>query len=580
MIRTFQQHRLRGCQLLDGLWDFVFDKSNNGLSEEWYKNFPSNHDRVPVPACWNNELGKFDYEGVAWYRTWVTLDESSHLRLLFHAVMGHADVYWDGQHLGYHYGGFTPFDFTIPNVTAGVHELVVRTDSTLGRNTLPYHIVDWFHYGGIIRPVEVQRLPDIWIEGMRITYDMTGDSSADIRVNLKLRSLSTSEAPIEVPVSLYRNEEIFHTETAYLSAKESKELIVEQTWSDLERWEPGNPVLYMIRAVAGQDDRTDRIGFRTVEARNKKILLNGKELYLQGVNRHEEHPEWGFAFPNKLMTKELDMILQMGCNTVRGSHYPQSEYWLDLLDERGVLFWSEIPIWGAAFPAKETDDPLFVERAMTMMDEMIERDFHHPSILFWSVHNEIDTRSKEAYELSIKLTELVRSKDQSRLVAYATMHPMKDICLGLFDVIGINYYGGWYFGHVEFEEMLEIFHERCKEFGAEDTPALMTEFGGAGIFGDSGWEPRLFSEDYQADILGKSLKLFRADPKISGTYVWQFADTRAQLQSHLPHFRDRARSFNNKGLVNEYRKPKLAYRVVKGIYTGHNDPYDWGSTLK
>ncbi|WP_037288321.1 glycoside hydrolase family 2 protein [Saccharibacillus sacchari] len=577
MIRTFQQHRLRKSQLLDGLWDFVFDKENIGQAEGWQNNFPSEHDQMPVPACWNNELGKFDYEGVAWYRTRVTLDDSTHLRLLFHAVMGHADVYWNGEHLGYHYGGFTPFDFTLPNVPAGVHELVIRTDNTLTTNTLPYHIVDWFHYGGIIRPVEIQHLPDVWIESLRLNYTLTGESSADVQVRLKLRSLC--DTPLEVPISLYRDDEIFQNENAYLEAKGSTEIVAEQTWSDLSRWETDNPTLYMIRAVAGDDDRTDRIGFRTVETRDKKILLNGKEIYLQGVNRHEEHPEWGFAFPNKLMTKELDIITQMGCNTVRGSHYPQSEYWLDLLDEKGVLFWSEIPIWGAAFPASATDDPLFVERAQIMMDEMIERDFHHPSILFWSVHNEIDTRSQQAYDLSIKMTHLVRSKDPSRLVAFATMHPMNDICLGLFDVIGINYYGGWYFGHVEFDEMLEAFHKRCDEYGAADTPVLMTEFGGAGIQGDSGWEPRLFSEDYQAELLSKSLKLFRSDVKISGTYVWQFADTRGQLQSHLPHFRDRARSFNNKGLVNEYRKPKLAYRIVKAIYKNQQGPYDWGSTL-
>ncbi|WP_231505397.1 glycoside hydrolase family 2 protein [Paenibacillus massiliensis] len=578
VIRTFQQHRLRKSQLLEGLWDFVFDKDDIGLSEGWYTNFPANHDRMPVPACWNNELDKFDYEGVAWYRTRITIEDSSHLRLLFHAVLGHADVYLDGVHLGYHYGGFTPFDFTLPDVTAGVHELVVRTDNTLTRNTIPYHIVDWFHYGGIIRPVEIQILPDISIEDMRITYDMTGDSSATVQVTLQLRSMSDTE--LDVPVSLYRNEELVHVENVHLPAMGIRDVNVEQVWSGLQRWNPDDPALYMVRAVVGQDDKSDRIGFRTVETRNKKIWLNGKELYLQGVNRHEEHPEWGFAFPNKLMTKELDIIQQMGCNTVRGSHYPQSEYWLDLLDERGFIFWSEIPIWGAAFPAEDTGDLLFVERALTMMDEMIERDLHHPSILFWSVHNEIDTRSKQAYDLSIQMTELVRAKDQSRLVSYATMHPMTDICLGLFDVIGINYYDGWYFGHVKFEEMLDVFHQRCKEYGAEDTPVLMTEFGGAGVFGDSGWEPRLFSEDYQADLLSRSLRLFRSDSKISGTYVWQFADTRAQLQSHQPHFRDRARSFNNKGLLNEYRKPKLAYRVVKGIYTDISNPYDWGFVLK
>lgn len=577
MIRTFQQHRLRKSSLLNGLWDFVFDKNNVGLSEAWHTRFPSDCDQVPVPACWNNELGKFDYEGVAWYRTRIKCEEAGHLRLLFHAVLGHADVYWDGEHLGYHFGGYTPFDFTIPNVTAGEHEIIVRTDSTLERNTIPTHAVDWFHYGGIIRPVELQRLDDVSIARMRITYEMTGDSSADVSIALTLRSMS--DASTEVPVSLYRDGELFYSEVVHVPACETVELNVGQVWTNVKRWEPENPALFLIVAVAGNDDMIDRIGFRTVETRNKKILLNGKELYLQGVNRHEEHPEWGFAFPNKLMTKDLDIILRMGCNTVRGSHYPQSEYWLDLLDERGVLFWSEIPIWGACLPAEDTDDPLFVQRALTMMDEMIERDLHHPSILFWSVHNEIDTRSKQAYDLSVKLTELVRSKDQSRLVAYATMHPMADICFGLFDVIGINYYGGWYHGHADFDVMLETFHERCKEHGAENTPVLMTEFGGAGVYGDSGWEPRLFSEDYQADLLSKALKLFRSDSKISGTYVWQFADTRADLQSRRAYFRDRARSFNNKGLVNEYRKPKLAYRVVKGIYTGQSDPYNWGSSL-
>lgn len=577
VIRTFQQHRLRDCQLLNGLWDFAFDKHNVGLTEKWYEQFPSLSDQVPVPACWNNEMGKFDYEGVAWYRTYVTCEEASHLRLLFHAVLGHADVYWDGNHLGYHYGGYTPFDFTIPNATAGVHELIVRTDSTLTRNTIPYHIVDWFHYGGIIRPVELQHLSDVSIGGLKITYDMTGDSSADVQIELTLRSLASDS--MEVPVTLYRDGELFYSERVHIPAGASVALKVNQEWSGLRRWEQNEPKLYLIRAVAGTDDKTDRIGFRTVETRNKKILLNGKEIYLQGVNRHEEHPEWGFAFPNKLMTKDLDIIMQMGCNTVRGSHYPQSEYWIDLLDERGIIFWSEIPIWGAGFPAEDTDDPLFVQRALTMMGEMIDRDLHHPSILFWSVHNEIDTRSSQAYDLSIKMTHLVRSKDNSRLVSYATMHPMHDICLGMFDVIGINYYGGWYFGHVEFEEMLDTFHKRCEEFGAGDTPVLMTEFGGAGVYGDSGWEPRLFSEDYQADLVSRSLKLFRSDPKISGTYIWQFADTRADLQSGRGCFRDRARSFNNKGIVNEYRKPKLVYRVVKGIYTGQSDPYSWGSTL-
>ncbi|MFH5185511.1 glycoside hydrolase family 2 TIM barrel-domain containing protein [Paenibacillus sp. TAB 01] len=231
------------------------------------------------------------------------------------------------------------------------------------------------------------------------------------------------------------------------------------------------------------------------------------------------------------------------------------------------MYWSEIPMWGAHMPKEVTTDALFRQRAMQMIDEMIERDIHHPSIVFWSVHNEIDTTCQEALDLTLPMVELVRGKDSSRLVTYATMHPLKDVLLPLFDVIGINKYHGWYEGKVEgFQEMLKQFHAYAESVGAGDKPILMTEFGAAGIYGDTGWEPRLFSEDYQAHVLTEALRIFRSDPKIGGTYIWQFADVRADLQSQRNSFRDRARSFNNKGLLNEYRKPKQAYRVVRDIY--------------
>lgn len=566
MIRTFREHLLRQTECLNGLWDFVFDPNNKGLAEKWYEHFPAQSAKLYVPACWNNELNRYDYEGVAWYRTTVRSLRREHLRIVFHAVLGHADVYWDGRHLGHHFGGYTPFEFVLPDQDEGVHELIVRTDSTLDRTTIPTDAVDWFHYGGIIRPVEVQRLADVHIAGMRVEYELTAAGQADVRVLLKLRSLAADDR--QTPVRLELEGETVYAGSVAVAARETVELAITHRIDNVRRWHVGRPELYTFRAATGEDDLIDRTGFRTVEAKDGKILLNGEAIYLQGVNRHEEHPEWGFAFPPKLMTKDLDIILELGCNAVRGSHYPQSKYWIDLLDERGVLFWGEIPIWGALMPKETLAQPVFIERALTMMGEMIDRDYHHPSILFWSVHNEIDTTSQEGYDISAKLTELVRSKDKSRLVAFATMHPLEDICLPLFDVIGINKYCGWYEGEVAgFKALLEQFHAHAAELGAGDRPVLMTEFGAAGIYGDTGWEPRLFSEDYQAHAVGEALRIFRADPKIVGTYVWQFADIRGDLRSDRGFFRDRARSFNNKGLVNEYRKPKLAYSVTKEIYT-------------
>ncbi|WP_426454735.1 glycoside hydrolase family 2 TIM barrel-domain containing protein [Paenibacillus sp. S-38] len=125
---------------------------------------------------------------------------------------------------------------------------------------------------------------------------------------------------------------------------------VKLRWTDVRLWNVGRPELYTIRARTDADDKVDRIGFRRIETKDHRILINGSPVYLKGVTRHEEHPEWGFAFPPKLMQKDLDIIKELGSNSVRGSHYPQSPYWLDLLDEQGLIFWSEIPIWGAFLP--------------------------------------------------------------------------------------------------------------------------------------------------------------------------------------------------------------------------------------
>ncbi|MDF2924074.1 MAG: beta-glucuronidase [Paenibacillaceae bacterium] len=571
MNRTFAEHTLRQTRNLDGLWDFAIDPQDMGQQLGWQSQFPAGHDRMHVPACWNNELPYYDYRGAAWYRTAVTLTEAQNLRVIFHAVLGFADVYWDGEHVAEHFGGYTPFEFIVKQAGAGVHEIIVRTDNRLDEQTLPYHAVDWFHYGGIIRSVELQALPEVYIEGIKTDYTQNEAGGIEAAFEVRLRSLGSDACT--VPLQLLFDNEPTGTAQAAVNAGGQTTVTLTASIAKPRLWNIGEPELYSIYVRTGNDDLADRIGFRFVTTKHKRILLNGKELNLQGVNRHEEHPEWGFAFPQKLMMKDLAIIKELGCNAVRGSHYPPSRYWLDLMDENGLVYWSEIPIWGAHTPAAALGHPMVEERALTMMEEMIRRDYHHPSILFWSVHNEIDTRSQEAYKLSVALTGLVRRLDTSRLVSYATMHPLHDIVMPLFDIIGINKYYGWYEGATEgFAGMLEAFHARAESLGCGDTPVLMTEFGGAGIHGDTGWEPRLFSEDYQADILATCLRIFRNDPKLSGTFIWQFADIRGDLRSDRGYFRDRARSFNNKGLVNEYRKPKQAFRVVRDIYRGDRYP--------
>ncbi|MDF2724551.1 MAG: beta-glucuronidase, partial [Paenibacillus sp.] len=446
LIRSFHPHQLRKTRLLDGLWDFIADPGNVGQAEQWFIQFPSGSRKMVVPSCWNNELGLFEYIGAAWYRTSFTVAQESNIKIVFEGILHHADVYVDGVHVGYHFGGYTSFNVLLPHLAQGLHELVVRVDSTLDWQTLPTDVADWYSYGGIIRSVELQELPDTYIDSMKIDYRLVGNQ-ADISLQVKLHSLSREDG--EVVINASTEGLTFPAATARLAAGQSTAITLQGSLSPVRLWDVGKPELYTFTVQAGKDDLIDRIGFRTVEVKDGQIVLNGKPLYLQGVNRHEEHPEWGFAFPPKLMLKDLAILQDMGCNIVRGSHYPQSQFWIDLLDEHGMLLWSEIPMWGCFMKQETLASPLFAERGVKMLEEMITRDYHHPSIIFWGAHNEIDTRTVEALELTKRFVSTIRSLDRSRLVTYATMHPEKDIVLSYFDVIGINKYYGWYEGSVD-----------------------------------------------------------------------------------------------------------------------------------
>jgi len=561
MIRAFPQHIVRQTRLLDGSWDFVLDPDDQGRGTDWQRYFPPAARKLFVPGCWNNELGLYSYEGVAWFRTMVNVLQAGPAQVIFHGILGQADVFLDGEQIGSHYGGWVPFTCVVPQLAAGRHQLIIRTDSTHGRTTIPLDNVDWFHYGGIMRSVEWQTLPDVFIASWGCDYTFQPDTdTATLTLQADLRSLAPDDR--EIDLAWHVDEQPFAANTLRVGSGMTETIRQQVTWTDVRRWDVGDPQLYTIRLHINHDDLADRIGFRTVGVHDGQIMLNDRPIVLKGVNRHEEHPEWGFAFPPKLMAKDLDIMERLGCNAVRGSHYPNNPYFLDLLDERGLLFWEEIPLWG--FPRDTLSDPLVQLRALTMTEEMIRRDRHRPSIILWGAHNEMDTRCNEALDLLEKIVRRIRDLDPTRLVVCATMHPLDDRTLHLYDVIGINKYYGWYEGSYEYwPQFLDDFHAYAAARNLENIPIIMAEFGAAGLYGDTGWEDgRLFSEDHQADVLAFALKTFASDPKIIGTFVWQFADVRTDVYRR----RDRARSFNNKGIVNEYRKPKRAFEAVQRAY--------------
>jgi len=264
------------------------------------------------------------------------------------------------------------------------------------------------------------------------------------------------------------------------------------------------------------------------------------------------------------MKKDLDIIKQLGCNTIRGSHYPNAPVFLDLLDQEGFLFWEEIPMWG--FGEEALADPLTLERGLQMHQQMIKRDYHHPSIIIWGLHNEIDSRTEAAFNLTKAFAEKVRSLDQSRPITYATMYPLDDVCLSLVDIVSINKYFGWYEGEIEdWIRFLQTMKDKLKHEGLATMPILISEFGAGAIYGDSTFESAKWTENFQLQYLDSAIKIFLNDPDVNGMYIWQYCDIRSSKELEM----GRPRSFNNKGIVNEYRKPKAAYWKVKELFINH-----------
>jgi len=559
-MRTFTEHYKRKSTLLDGEWLFLADRDNVGEKKKWYKKLPAT-DRATVPSVWNTRLDMLDYEGACWYSRDFYF-EGGTARIVFEASMTDTAVWLDGEKLGTHYGGFTAFSFIVANLSEGNHTLTVRVDNSFDMQSIPQKQVDWYHYGGIIRSVYVERLSGISVLSARFEYKLlSGRRAAEAKIvmdvyNAQDEKMSDTVRALVAGASVSLDVE--------LDAREFKTVETKAfTLKGFKLWSQDNPVLYNLTVFTDSDDLIDRVGLREVSFDKKGILINGKRVEILGVNRHEEYTECGFAVPPQLMRRDIDIIENMNCNSIRGSHYPNSKYFVDMLDERGITFWSEIPIWGGGFSLETLVDPVVIERGLQMHREMVAQYYNHPSIIIWGMHNEIKSDEPESVTMSRVYYEYLKQNGGNRIVSYATCHPLTDICLEYCDVICINKYTGWYGGEIsEWQSFLDDFGKRRRELGFENKPVIMSEFGGAAVWGHRSFDDIRWSEEYQARLIGHCLESFHNDPMVVGMYIWQYCDIRTCYEMGL----GRARSYNNKGLVNEHRNPKASYFVAKDLF--------------
>ena len=489
-------------------------------------------EQLAVPGVWESAFAHSNHRGFGWYRRAFNVPGAKPvaLRLVFEAVSHTGKVWFDGKFLGKHYGAHTEFEFTLRDVNPGTHEIAVLVDNTFGpHNPLFSPRQDLYHYGGIPRPVYAEILPENPLVNVAALPRKTRTGwTLDLR-----------HVPCGATVTLDgREPDLRH----------------------VELWSPDNPRLYTVRVETATDVWQERIGFRTIETRGRQLLLNGKPLVLQGVNRHEFHPDFGPAVPATIHLRDIELLKQLGANFVRGSHYPNDPLFLDLCDEHGLLFWEELSHWQPN--EAELQNRQFRQRSLEQVDEVVTQHRNHPSIILWGMCNELDSHVRAARPVIKELADRFHKLDPSRLVTYASYKVREDRCFDLVDVVSLNIYPGWYWGNLAdtSKATAELIAIGAKRGGRK--PMILSEFGAAGLDGIRSFESRRWTENYQAEVLRQVITTAQHSGIVSGVAIWQFCDVRTTPDC----WHNKIREYNNKGLVTEFRQPKLAWHVVCDLF--------------
>ncbi|MDF2962565.1 MAG: beta-galactosidase [Paenibacillus sp.] len=559
MIRLFQTNQIRKQVELEGIWEFAVLEPNKQLEDASYLY------RLPVPGCWEMHPELLTYRGRGVYRRSIAVDEKKTLRFVFKGVSHTAKVYFDGRPVAEHYNAYTAFSAVVRDVEPGIHGLAVIVDNGFGEASSLHVPNDYYTYGGIIRPVVQEEISELFIERIQFTpVHANGAWQADIKVTVR------NAAAEERSFSLNGELDGYAMALGEAAVHPGAAVTLSGTYGfeGVEPWSPQAPKLYELSvklsatgSVIPLDDLIERVGFRTVATQDGKIIINGKPVVLKGFNRHEDHPMAGAALPLSLMVKDLDLMADMGCNAVRTSHYPNDERFLDLCDERGIFVWEENHARGLSI--EQMRNPNFIKQCEDVNREMVEQHANHPAIIIWAILNECASHTEEGRVHYKRQLEQIRSMDTSRPLTFASHHRDKEMCFDLADIVSFNLYPGWY-GNEEPGELCDLARGWADAAGGKGKPVIMSEFGGDGFYGYRSPTRVKGTEERQADIIDSNLAAYTSRDYVSGMFIWQFCDCRVTEEGQWPIWR--AQTKNSKGIVDEYRRPKLAYAVVRKYF--------------
>lgn len=570
----------RTTQSLDGLWRVIIDPYDTGLRS--YRDTPSangffrdakpfspadlveyDFDTSPtlvVPGDWNTQRPELlYYEGTVWYRRLFRLAPRDDRRMFVHfgAANYAARIYLNGELLGTHEGGFTPFQFEITDYlrksesdeNAASQSLVVMVNNDRRPDAVPTNNTDWWNYGGLTRRVLLIETPTTLIRDATLQLDPNDPNWAVGEIQLD-GPQPQQAIRVEIP-------ELHRTASTKTGAEGRATLRISA--AEAERWSPERPKCYTVRFVAETDALEDEIGFRTIMVRGREILLNDEPIFLRGISLHEERPfDGGRAFSPEHAATLLGWARELNCNFVRLAHYPHNEAMLRAADRLGLLVWCEIPVyWTIDFESEAV-----FENAARQLAEMITRDRNRACVAMWSVGNETP-RTPARLRFMRRLVQAARELDATRpITAALETHYRDDATIEIddplgaaLDILGCNEYIGWYDGPPSKADRLEW-------VTPYDKPLIISEFGAGALAGRHGDAAARWTEEYQAEVYRRQLAMLERIPFLRGTTPWILKDFRSPRRL-LPGIQD---GWNRKGVISERGQRKAAFEVLRDWY--------------
>ena len=582
---SFPKFTQRHSLALDGIWDFRWlgDIDPASFSPEKSLNFD---ETAAVPGCFNLAGSRIGTRGAGLYRTTFAFP-IVHSRLTFGGLGLYARVWLDGVNIAEIKNPYATlaFDIDVKATTGGRHELLVLVDNRFDIERVPVFNPwnDFYGYGGIYRGIKISQLPATRVERVKVT---TIDHTTG-RVRLEARLGGKIPARLRVTYAFDNNAA---KETTMEIAPGKNNFALETQVPAHSIWSPETPALHTLTlsispasssTMFTADTVVECFGVRTIATQGRNILLNGKPVQLRGVNRHESHPQFGPIQPTQIITNDLSWLRELNANFIRAVHYQPGAEFLDACDRDGILVWAESLGWGQ--PESDSTNPdvlaLHCEAASALVDVCL----NHPSVIIYGFLNESRSDTETGRILYEAIAKTICDADSSRLISYASNRIERDICFDLADVISINTYPGWIgsFSGLEMydqwttpgvsrirgeiERVAHIFTD-VPEYS--DKPLLMSEIGTCGMFGVHDRARAQWSEEFQSDYVREAVESILSHPRYAGVALWQMFDTQSYSKDG-PGLRTKPRGMNLAGLLDEYRRPKLAFDTVKAIFAKH-----------